>query len=128
MADDKVLGLDSARLAVCKWRRVGRCLYEASGEELATKAGLGVEKLRADKTQGLTQCEKMTLPVLTQYLCVQEGERKVRVILVRARERVLLAYEVRGSEKLIYFDFFAVCSIDALRSIFDISRPSRCHI
>ena len=41
-----------------------------------------------------------------RYLCVQAGERKVRVILVRASERVLLAYEVWGSEKLIYFDFF----------------------
>ena len=46
---------------------------------------------------------------------------------MRARERVLLTYEVCVGEKLIYFDFFAACSIAALKSIFDISRPSRCH-
>ena len=110
---------------------LGDACMKASGEGAGTKAGLGVEESRADKTEGAaTRKNRLTLPVLTRYLCVQAGERKVRVILVSAMERVLLACEVWGSKKLIYFDliFFAACCVDALRSIFDISRPSRRHI
>ena len=73
---------------------------KASGEGSGTKAGLGVEESRADKTEGAaTRKNRLTLPVLTQYLRVQGGERKVRVILVRASERVLLAYQDAGERE-----------------------------
>ena len=80
---------------------------KASGEGAGTKAGLGVEESRADKTQKAPQREKFDyLTCFNSIPSRPAGERKVRGILVRASERVLLAYEVQGSEKLIYFDFF----------------------
>jgi len=78
------------------WRSVdggglGNACMKASGDGAGTKAGLGVEELRADKTQEPATQRRLrkthlTLPVLTQYLCVQAGERKVRGVLVRGRD------------------------------------------
>ena len=130
LAVNKVLGSNQSGCRSVDGGGLGATCMKASGEGAGTKAGLGVEESRADETQGRRTTRKkcLTLPVLTRYLCVQAVVKRVRVILMRARERVLLAYEVCVGEKLIYFDFFAAYSIDALMSIFDISSPSRCHI
>lgn len=89
------------------WRSVhGGCLgdacMKASGDRAGTKAGLGVEELRADKTQEPATQRRLrktylTLPVLTQYLCVQAGERKVRGGIMRGCMRYTIGMRSQES-------------------------------
>ena len=74
---------------------------KASGEGAGTKAGLGVEESRADETQEAPRNAKKSFD-LTCFNSIplrQAGERKVRVILVRASGRVLLACEDAGERE-----------------------------
>jgi hypothetical protein len=116
LADKQVLGLNSARLAAVSGGGLVAACMKASGEGAGTKAGLGVEESRADETQEAPRNAKKSFDLTcfnsiplrpSGCNCVQAGERKVRVILVRASERALLAYKDAGEREADLLLFFS---------------------
>ena len=73
---------------------------KASGEGAGTKAGLGVEELRADNTQEVLHNDDFENSFdLTCFISRPSWRKKGPMILVRARWRVLLAYEDAGKRE-----------------------------